>query len=201
MNLFQRASRKYSYILWCLLFIVAYIGYAYYITHFILSIAYVKYLTFSMNLVAKGVVSYLLGSFVFFMVCIMIEAGFTAILLSLLRKFLIKRCTLRLDRENIYKFSSVCNILLNFIIAIGFVFLLGIKDNFFEMYYFLFEASLSEESVIVERMAYDVEMNWIFCDVLVFKMLFEALFHKDALHKRFSKPEALPAEEVSEEPT
>ena len=179
MKMFQSLYKKNAYILWCFLFMLAYIGYAYYITHFILSIAYVKYLTFSMNLVAKGVVSYLLGSFVFFMVCIMIEAGFTAILLSLLRKFLIKRCTLRLDRENIYKFSSVCNILLNFIIAIGFV----------------------EESVIVERMAYDVEMNWIFCDVLVFKMLFEALFHKDALHKRFSKPEALPAEEVSEEPT
>lgn len=85
MKLLHRLSQKYTHILWCILFMVAYISYAYYITHSVLSIAYVQYLSFSMNLVSKGVVSYLLGSFAFFMVCILIEAGITTTLLLLLR--------------------------------------------------------------------------------------------------------------------
>ena len=193
----SRATSRYTYILWCVLFMVAYIGYAYYITHCVLSIAYVKYLSFSMNLVSKGVVAYLLGSFAFFMVCILIEAGISATLLFLLRKWLVRICMVRLDRENLFQFSNICNLLLNFFIAVGFVFLLGIKDNFFEMFYLLFE-SADEESVAVQRMAYDVEINWVFCDVLVFKMIFEAIFHKDALKREFRKLEGIP-EPVDEE--
>lgn len=86
---------------------------------------------------------------------------------------------------------------MNFVIAVDFVFLLGIKDNFFEMFYLLFE-SLDEESVTVERMAYDVEINWIFCDVLVFKMIFEAIFHNNTLKKSFQKLDGIP-ELVDEE--
>ena len=188
MKLLHRLSQKYTYILWCILFMVAYISYAYYITHSVLSIAYVQYLSFSMNLVSKGVVSYLLGSFAFFMVCILIEAGITTTLLLLLRKWMLRICQDRIDRNNLFQFSNICNLLLNFVIAVGFVFLLGIKDNFFEMFYLLFE-SLDEESVTVERMAYDVEINWIFCDVLVFKMLFETFFKKDSLDQQFKKLE------------
>ena len=198
MNLFQRASRKYSYILWCLLFIVAYIGYAYYVTHCVLSIAYVKYLTLSMNLVSKGVVTYLLGSFTFFIVCIFIEAGVSTTLLLLLRRWLLKVCQHRVDRENIHQFSNICNLLLNFFIAVGFVFLLGIKDNFFEMYYLLFE-TLDETLVTIDRMTYDVEINWIFCDVLVFKMIFETIFKKETIEKLFQKKETPPAVEAPEE--
>ena len=197
MTLFRKASQKYSFVLWCLLFLVAYIVYAYYITHCVLSIAYVKYLSISMNLVSKGVVAYLLGSFAFFMVCIFIEAGISTTLLLLLRRWLRKVCEHRVDRENIYRFSNICNLLLNFFIAVGFVFLLGIKDNFFEMFYLLFETA-DEESITVQRMAYDVEINWIFCDVLVFKMIFEAIFHKEALDKGFEKRAALTAEEPAE---
>ena len=186
MNLFQRASRKYSYVLWCLLFIVGYIGYSYTVTHCVLSIAYVKYLTFSMELVLKGVVTYLMSSFAFFMVCIFIEVGVSTTLLLLLRRWLLKVCEHRVDRENIYQFSNICNLLLNFFIAVGFVFLLGIKDNFFEMYYLLFE-SLDETAVTIDRMTYDVEINWIFCDVLVFKMIFESIFRKETLEKHFQK--------------
>ena len=197
MKLLHRLSQKYIYILWCILFMVAYISYAYYITHSVLSIAYVQYLSFSMNLVSKGVVSYLLGSFAFFMVCILIEAGITTTLLLLLRKWMLRICQDRIDRNNLFQFSNICNLLLNFVIAVGFVFLLGIKDNFFEMFYLLFE-SLDEESVTVERMAYDVEINWIFCDVLVFKMIFEAIFHNNTLIKSFQKLDGIP-ELVDEE--
>ena len=197
MKLLHRLSQKYTYILWCILFMVAYISYAYYITHSVLSIAYVQYLSFSMNLVSKGVVSYLLGSFAFFMVCILIEAGITTTLLLLLRKWMLRICQDRIDRNNLFQFSNICNLLLNFVIAVGFVFLLGIKDNFFEMFYLLFE-SLDEESVTVERMAYDVEINWIFCDVLVFKMIFEAIFHNNTLIKSFQKLDGIP-ELVDEE--
>lgn len=197
MKLLHRLSQKYTYILWCILFMVAYISYAYYITHSVLSIAYVQYLSFSMNLVSKGVVSYLLGSFAFFMVCILIEAGITTTLLLLLRKWMLRICLDRIDRNNLFQFSNICNLLLNFVIAVGFVFLLGIKDNFFEMFYLLFE-SLDEESVTVERMAYDVEINWIFCDVLVFKMIFEAIFHNNTLKKSFQKLDGIP-ELVDEE--
>ncbi len=197
MKLLHRLSQKYTYILWCILFMVAYISYAYYITHSVLSIAYVQYLSFSMNLVSKGVVSYLLGSFAFFMVCILIEAGITTTLLLLLRKWMLRICQDRIDRNNLFQFSNICNLLLNFVIAVGFVFLLGIKDNFFEMFYLLFE-SLDEESVTVERMAYDVEINWIFCDVLVFKMIFEAIFHNNTLKKSFQKLDGIP-ELVDEE--
>lgn len=191
MNLLRRASQKYVYILWSALFMAAYIGYAYYITHCVLSIAYVRYLSFSMNLVSRGVVAYLLGSFAFFMGCILVEAGITTTLLLLLRKKMLKICLNRIDRENLFRFSTVCNLLLNFFIAVGFVFLLGIKDNFFEMFYVLFE-TLDEESVTVQRMAYDVEINWIFCDVLVFKMIFEAIFRNETLEKCFQKLEGLP---------
>ena len=197
MKLLHRLSQKYTYILWCILFMVAYISYAYYITHSVLSITYVQYLSFSMNLVSKGVVSYLLGSFAFFMVCILIEAGITTTLLLLLRKWMLRICQDRIDRNNLFQFSNICNLLLNFVIAVGFVFLLGIKDNFFEMFYLLFE-SLDEESVTVERMAYDVEINWIFCDVLVFKMIFEAIFHNNTLKKSFQKLDGIP-ELVDEE--
>ena len=195
--MFQSLYKKNANILWCFLFMLAYIGYAYYITHSVLSIAYVQYLSFSMNLVSKGVVSYLLGSFAFFMVCILIEAGITTTLLLLLRKWMLRICQDRIDRNNLFQFSNICNLLLNFVIAVGFVFLLGIKDNFFEMFYLLFE-SLDEESVTVERMAYDVEINWIFCDVLVFKMIFEAIFHNNTLKKSFQKLDGIP-ELVDEE--
>ena len=189
MKSIQHLFRKYSYILWCLVFMLAYIGYAYCITHFVLSTAYVQYLTFSMNLVSKGVVGYLMGSFAFFMICILIEAGISVTLLWLLRKGLVRMCNTLVDRENVFQFANICNILLNFFIAVGFVFLLGIKDNFFEMYYILFETGLSETSTVVERMAYDVEINWIFCDVLVFKMLFDTIIKDETLDKLLPKPE------------
>lgn len=195
-SLFQ----KHRYVLWCLLFMAAYVGYIYYMTHFVLSIAYVRYLTFSMELVSKGVVSYLLGSFVFFMICILIEAGFSTVLLYFLRKWLVRLCQTKADPENLFHFEKICHILLNFFIAVGFVFLLGIKDNFFEMYYVLFESGLDETSVIVERMAYDVEINWIFCDVLVFSMLFDAFFNSDTLAKFFPVSEETPQEAALEEP-
>lgn len=195
MNLLRSASRKYSYILWCIMFMLAYICYAYCVTHCVLSIAYVKYLTFSMELVLKGVVTYLMSSFAFFMICILLEAAFSTVLLLLLRKWLGRVSNTLVDRENIFQFANLCNILLNFVIAVGFVFLLGIKDNFFEMYYILFE-TLDEATVTVDRMAYDVEMNWIFCEILVFKMLFESIFRKEALEKLFPKKEELPSEEA-----
>lgn len=194
-SLFQ----KHSYILWCGMFMLIYLVYTYCMTHFVLSSAYVVYLTASMELVSKGVVNYLLGSFAFFMVCILVEAGITSTLLWLLRKGLVRLSSTLVDRENVFRFAMICNLLLNFFIAVGFVFLLGIKDNFFEMYYYLFEVGKSEESVIVERMAYDVEMNWIFCDVLVLKMIFEALFSESSLKKLLPEKKEAPAEDAVEE--
>jgi hypothetical protein len=120
--------------------------------------------------------------------------------LYFLRKWLVRLCQTKADPENLFHFEKICHILLNFFIAVGFVFLLGIKDNFFEMYYVLFESGLDETSVIVERMAYDVEINWIFCDVLVFSMLFDAFFNSDTLAKFFPVSEETPQEVAVEEP-
>ncbi len=200
MSPLQPRPKKYAFILWCLIFMLAYVCYAYYITHCVLSIAYVRYLTFSMNLVAKGVVVYLLGSFAFFMVCILIEACFSTTLLLLLRKWMIRRCINAVDSSNVYQFANICNLLLNFFIAVGFVFLLGIKDNFFEMFYLLFETA-TEESLTVQRMAYDVEINWVFCDLLVFKMIFESIFKKEILDEKLHPQTVyfVPTEEESSE--
>lgn len=200
MKFIQSLYRKYSFILWCLIFMVVYVCYLYYVTHVVLSTAYVHYLSYSMNLVSKGVVAYLLGSFAFFMICILLEACVSAIFLWLLRKLLVRLSSTIVDQTNVFSFSNVCNILLNFFIAVGFVFLLGIKDNFFEMYYILFEEGLDETRVTVERMAYDVEINWIFCDLLVFKMLFETIFQHDALDKLLPHPEEENAPTAVDEP-
>lgn len=184
MKLIKMLFRKYSFLLWCVLFMGAYICYSYVVTHVVISKAYVNYLLSSVALVNKGVVHYLMDNFKFFMIAILLVACVTTLLLWLLRKGLVGLCRNLVDQENIFRFTTMCNILLNFFIAVGFVFLLGIKDNFFEMYYILFE-TLDEVTVTIDRMAYDVEMNWIFCDVLVLKMLFESIFSKSALKKAF----------------
>jgi len=132
-------------------------------------------------------VSYLLGSFAFFMVCILIEAGITTTLLLLLRKWMLRICQDRIDRNNLFQFSNICNLLLNFVIAVGFVFLLGIKDNFFEMYYVLFESGLTEVDIAVHRMAYDIEMNWIFCQLLILKMAFDFIFRESSVEAAFRR--------------
>ena len=199
MKMIVSLIRKYMFLLWCALFAVAYMVFAYYVTHYVTD-AYVIYLGNSVELVNKGVVHYLLDNFKFFVLSMIVASAVTLVLLLLMRQGMAWTCTRLVDRENIYRFSSLCNILLNFIISIGFVFLLGIKDNFFEMYYALFEEGISEVDIAIHKMAFDIEMNWIFCELLVLKMLFDPLFQSNALDKVFQKmaEKKAPAESAPE---
>lgn len=189
MKIITSLLRKYAFLLWCVLFAVGYIYFAYYVTHYV-SDAYVVYLGNSVDLVNLGVVHYLLDNFKFFMICMLIASAVTLVLLLMMRRGLVWLSMNLVERENIYRFVTVCDFFMNFILSIGFVFLLGIKDNFFDMYYSLFEEGMSEVDIAIHKMAYDIEMNWIFCEILVLKMIFDPLFHEKALNKVFQRVEA-----------
>lgn len=200
-------ARKHVFVLWTALFAGAYLLFAYWSTHVVISDAYVQFINTTLDTVNGGVVLYLMDNFKFFLISLAAVAVVMMALLWALRRGLVHLSDQLGERENVYSFAKACDLVMDFIIAVGFVFLLGIKDNFFEMYYILFETGLTELDVTVHRMAYDVEMNWIFCQVLVLKMLFGAVFqektiaadfdrldHKGSCAPEEPEPESVPAE-------
>ena len=180
-------ARKYMFVLWTVLFAGAYLLFAYYSTHVVISDAYVQFINTTLDTVNGGVVLYLMDNFKFFLISLAAVSLVMLLLLWGLRQGLVRLSDRLGERENVHSFAKACGLLMDFIIAVGFVFLLGIKDNFFEMYYVLFEPGLTERDITVHRMAYDVEMNWIFCEVLILKMLFDTVFHQNTVNTAFQK--------------
>ncbi|MBQ3090289.1 MAG: hypothetical protein IJD21_07025 [Oscillospiraceae bacterium] len=187
MKVINLLIRKGSFLLWIVLFALGYIGFAYYTTHVVMSDAYVNYLANSVGLVNYGVVTYLMDNFRFFTIFLFAVSGVMGLLLWLMRQGLIRISDRLDDRQNLARFSTLSSLLMDFLIAVGFVFLMGIKDNFFEMYYVLFESGLTEVDIAVHRMAYDIEMNWIFCQLLILKMAFDFIFRESSVEAAFRR--------------
>ena len=175
--------RKFSYLLWAGVFAACYLYFLYFTTNSVISSLYVWFLNDTVHLVNNGVVYYLMVNFAFFLVSLLVVTGLLFLLLMGIRRVLGGLCLKHVEDSNLYRFGDICGLLLNFLIAVGFVFLLGIKDNFFEMYYGLCVEGMSSLDVTIHRMAYDVELNWIFCEMLTFKAIFDFLFGHTALDK------------------
>lgn len=200
MNKLLCVFRKYSFLIWALVFGASYLYFLYFTTNSVISSLYVLFLNSTVHLVNKGVVYYLMSNFAFFLVSLLVVTAILFLILMGIRRGLGSLCLKLVDESNLYRFGDICDLLLNFLIAVGFVFLLGIKDNFFEMYYALFEEGMSNLDVTIHRMAYDVELNWIFCEMLTFKAIFDFLFSHAALDKYFPtlRRKASPDSQVSE---
>jgi len=175
--------RKSAFVLWAAIFAACYLYFLYFTTNSVISSLYVWFLNDTVHLVNEGVVYYLMTNFAFFLVSLLVVTGLLFLILLGIRRGLGALCVKYVEESNLYRFGDICGLLLNFLIAVGFVFLLGIKDNFFEMYYALFEEGMSSLDVTIHRMAYDVELNWIFCEMLTFKAIFDFLFGHAALDK------------------
>lgn len=192
--------RKSAFILWALIFAGCYLYFLYFTTNSVISDLYVWFLNQTVHLVNKGVVYYLMVNFAFFLVSLLIVTAILFLILLIIRECLGRMCMRLVEESNIYHFGDLCSMLLNFLIAVGFVFLLGIKDNFFEMYYALFEVGMTEVDITIHRMAYDVELNWVFCEMLTFKAIFDFIYSHPALDKYLAdkrlKAAAAPVDEA-----
>ena len=101
------------------------------------------------------------------------------------------------DSDNIMAFSDLVNFVLNFFISIGFVFLFGVKDQYFELFYTVLDTVTSVEDSTITSVSYNIFLNWFFCAILILKMMAETMFGKDALKAKL-EPEEKTEDEKTE---
>ena len=197
---------KNVYLIWSALFLwlcfqLAYQGLI------LMSRLYVNYTSQLFGSVAEGVMVFLLDNFEFFIATLIGACVVYFLCLWPVRWLLLKISKKMGDSSNILAFSDLVNFVLNFFISIGFVFLFGVKDQYFELFYTVFDTVTSVEDSTITSVSYNIFINWFFCAILILKMLAETMFGKDTLkeklepEKKKEDEETAEKEEAEENPT
>lgn len=199
-NKIKSIARKNVYLIWSALFLwlcfqLSFQGLIY------MSKLYVSYTEQLYGSVSQGVMVFLLENFEFFMATLVGACVIYFLCIWPVRWLLLKLSKKMDDTGNIHAFSNLVNFVLNFFISIGFVFLFGVKDNYFELFYTVLDTVTSVEDSTITSVSYNIFLNWYFCAILIIKMIVEALFSKDALDEKLGVKKEDDSKDEKEEPT
>ena len=145
---------------------------------------YVNYTSQLFGSIEQGVMVFLLENFEFFLGTLIAACAIYFCCIWPVRWLLLKLSRKMNDTGNIHAFSNLVNFVLNFFISIGFVFLFGVKDQYFELFYTVLDTVTSVEDSTITSVSYNIFLNWYFCAILILKMIVDALFSKDALDEK-----------------
>ena len=187
---------KNVYLIWSALFLWLCFQLAYQGLIF-MSRLYVNYTSQLFGSVAEGVMVFLLDNFEFFIATLIGACVVYFICLWPVRWVLLKISKKMGDSDNIMAFSDLVNLVLNFFISIGFVFLFGVKDQYFELFYTVLDTVTSVEDSTITSVSYNIFLNWFFCAILILKMMAETMFGKETLKAKL-EPEEKTEDEKSE---
>lgn len=161
-----------------------------------MSSLYVSYTGQLYGSVSDGVLVFLLENFKFFIATLAAACAVYFVCIWLVRLLLLKLSKMMNDTGNIHAFSNLVNFVLNFLLSIGFVFLFGVKDQYFDLFYTVLDTVTSVEDSTITSVSYNIFLNWYFCALLIIKMIVEALFAKETLDEKLAPKKE---EETTEE--